>query len=307
MREIRQEGSYQYVFSPYPDPIATVAPGETVAIHTEDAFEGRITTEEDLPSRVLGSYLNPQTGPIYVEGAEPGDTLAVKIESIDPARDWAVSVFVPYFGGLTATQATRLLHDPLPERIYFYELRDGVFRHGDRISVPLRPFLGTIGTAPELEAISALTPHNHGGNMDCRDTCPGNTVYLPVRTPGALFYTGDAHGCQGDGELCGVALEMSARSELTFDLIKGQTIEWPRIESPEKLMTVGSARPMEDAARIAYTELVEWLAADYGYDRLDAYQLLTQLGELYVGNMVDTNYSLVAGVAKEHLTAAPNQ
>jgi amidase len=304
MREIRQEGSYHYVFSPYPDPIATVAPGETVAIHTEDAFEGRITSEEDLPSRVLGSYLNPQTGPIYVEGAAPGDTLSVKIESIEPARDWAVSVFVPYFGGLTATQATRLLHDPLPERIYFYELRDGVFRHGDRISVPLRPFLGTIGTAPELEAISALTPHNHGGNMDCRDTRPGNIVYLPVRTPGALFYTGDAHGCQGDGELCGVALEISARSVLTFDLIKGQTIEWPRIESPEKLMTVGSARPMEDAARIAYTELVEWLAADYGYDRLDAYQLLTQLGELYVGNMVDTNYSLVAGVAKEHLTAA---
>jgi len=304
MREIRQEGSYHYVFSPYPDPIATVAPGETVAIHTEDAFEGRIATEEDLPSKVLGSYLNPQTGPIYVEGAEPGDTLAVKIESIEPARDWAVSVFVPYFGGLTATQATRLLHDPLPERIYFYELRDGVFRHGDRISVPLRPFLGTIGTAPELEAISALTPHNHGGNMDCRDTCPGNTVYLPVRTPGALFYTGDAHGSQGDGELCGVALEISARSVLTFDLIKGQAIEWPRIESPEKLMTVGSARPMEDAARIAYTELIDWVAADYGYDRLDAYQLLTQLGEMYVGNMVDTNYSLVAGVAKEHLTKA---
>ena len=304
MREIRQEGSYHYVFSPYPDPVATVAPGETVAIHTEDAFEGRITTEDDLPSRVLGSYLNPQTGPIYIEGAQPGDTLAVKIESIEPARDWAVSVFVPYFGGLTATQATRLLHDPLPERIYFYELRDGVFRHGDRISVPLRPFLGTIGTAPELEAISALTPHNHGGNMDCRDTCPGNIVYLPVRTPGALFYTGDAHGCQGDGELCGVALEMSARSVLTFDLIKGRAIEWPRIESPEKLMTVGSARPMEDAARIAYAELVEWLAADYGYDRLDAYQLLTQLGEMYVGNMVDTNYSLVAGVAKEHVTTA---
>ena len=304
MREIRQEGSYHYVFSPYPDPIATVAPGETVAIHTEDAFEGRIATEEDLPSKVLGSYLNPQTGPIYVEGAEPGDTLAVKIESIEPARDWAVSVFVPYFGGLTATQATRLLHDPLPERIYFYELRDGVFRHGDRISVPLRPFLGTIGTAPELEAISALTPHNHGGNMDCRDTCPGNTVYLPVRTPGALFYTGDAHGSQGDGELCGVALEISARSVLTFDLIKGQAIEWPRIESPEKLMTVGSARPMEDAARIAYTELIDWVAADYGYERLDAYQLLTQLGEMYVGNMVDTNYSLVAGVAKEHLTKA---
>jgi len=303
MREIRQSGAYSYVFSPYVEPIATVSPGETVAVYTEDAFEGKITTEADLPSKVLGSYLNPQTGPLYVDGAEPGDTLAVRIESIEPTRDWAVSVFVPYFGGLTATQATRLLNDPLPERLYFYELRDGVFRHGDRIRVPWRPFLGTIGTSPDLEAVSALTPHNFGGNMDVRDTCPGNTVYLPVRTPGALFYTGDAHGCQGDGELCGVALEISARAELTFDLIKGQAIEWPRIESPTKLMTVGSARPMEDAARIAYTELVDWIAADHGFERLDAYQLLTQLGEMYVGNMVDTNYSLVAGIAKEHLTA----
>ncbi|MGB0091092.1 MAG: acetamidase/formamidase family protein [Solirubrobacteraceae bacterium] len=301
MRELRQEGPYHYVFSPYAEPIASVVPGETVAVHTEDAFEGRITTEEDLPSRVLGPNLNPQTGPIYVEGAEPGDTLAVRIESIEPARDWAVSAFVPYFGGLTATQATRLLHDPLPERLYFYQLQDGVFRHRDRIAVPLRPFLGTIGTAPQLEAISALTPHNHGGNMDVRDTCPGNTVYLPVRTPGALFYTGDAHGNQGDGELCGVALEISARAELTLDVIKGEAIQWPRIESPTKLMTVGSARPMEDAARIAYTELVEWIASDHGFERLDAYQLLTQLGELYVGNMVDTNYSLVAAIAKEHL------
>jgi amidase len=304
MREIRQPGSYQYVFSPYPEPIASVDPGETVAVYTEDAFEGRITGENDLPSKVLGSYLNPQTGPIYVNGAEPGDTLAVTIDTIEPTRDWAVSAFVPYFGGLTATGATRMLHDPLPERLYFYELRDGVFRHGDRLAVPWRPFLGTIGTAPELEAVSALTPHSHGGNMDCRDTCPGNTVYLPVRVPGALFFTGDAHGNQGDGELCGVAMEISARSVFTFQLIKGQAISWPRIESPAKLMVVGSARPMEDAARIAYAELVEWLAADHGYERLDAYQLLTQLGELYVGNMVDTNYSLVAGIRKEYLTAA---
>ena len=303
MREIRQPGPYQYVFSPYPEPIANVEDGETVAIFTQDAFGGAVQGEDDLPSRVLGSYLNPQTGPIHVNGAEPGDTLAVTIEAIEPTREWAVSAFVQFFGGLTATAATRLLHDPLPERLYFYELRDGVFHHGDRIRVPWRPFLGTIGTAPEIEAISALTPHSHGGNMDCRDTCPGNTVYLPVRVPGALFYTGDAHGNQGDGELCGVALEITARAQLRFDVIKGRSIAWPRIESPEKLMAVGSARPMEDAARIAYAELVDWLAADHGYERLDAYQLLTQLGELYVGNMVDTNYSLVAGVRKEYLTA----
>jgi amidase len=301
MREIRQEGAYHYVFSPYVEPIATVESGETVAIYTEDAFESRIQTADDLPTRVLGSHLNPQTGPIYVEGAEPGDTLAVRIEEIEPARDWAVSAFIPSFGGLTSTAATRTLNEPLPERLWFYELADGVFSHEDKFRVPWRPFLGTIGTAPELEAVSALTPHSHGGNMDCRDTCPGNTVHLPVRVPGALFFTGDGHGNQGDGELCGVALEITTRSVLTFELIKGRTIEWPRIESSEQLMTVGSARPMEDAARIAYTELVEWIAADYQFDRWEAYQLLTQVGTMYVGNMVDTYYSLVAGVNRSYL------
>lgn len=303
MREIHQEGPYHYVFSPYVEPIASVKPGETVAIHTEDAFESRIQTREDLPTKVLGSYLNPQTGPLYVEGAEPGDTLAVKIEEIHPARDWAVSAFIPRFGGLTSTQATRTLNEPLPERLWFYSLSDGVFNHEDKIRIPWRPFLGTIATAPELEAVSALTPHNHGGNMDCRDTCPGNTVYLPVRVPGALFFAGDGHGNQGDGELCGVALEITTRSVITFELLKGQTIGWPRIESPDQLMTVGSARPMEDAARIAYVELVEWIAADYAFDRWEAYQLLTQAGTMYVGNMVDTYYSLVAGVDRSYLGA----
>jgi amidase len=302
MREIRQKGPYHYVFSPYVEPITSVESGETVAIYTEDAFESRIKTAADLPTTVLGSRLNPQTGPLYVEGAEPGDTIAVKIEEIEPTRDWAVSAFIPSFGGLTSTATTRTLNEPLPERLWFYELADGIFSHEDKFRIPLRPFLGTIGTAPEFEAVSALTPHSHGGNMDCRDTCPGNTVHLPVRVPGALFFTGDGHGNQGDGELCGVALEITTRSVLTFDVIKGRTLEWPRIESPEQLMTVGSARPMEDAARIAYTELVEWLAADFRFDRWEAYQLLTQVGTMYVGNMVDTYYSLVAGVNRSYLS-----
>lgn len=301
IREIRQPDGYAYVFSPLLEPIATVVPGETVAIYTEDAFGGKVTGPETPPSAVLGPALNPVTGPIRVEGAQPGDTLAVHIVSLEATRDWAVSAYVPNFGGLTATAATRMLHDPLPERVYVYKLSDGMLRCGERLRAPWRPFLGTFGTAPALESLSTLTPHAHGGNMDVSDVCPGHTVYLPVSVEGALFSIGDMHACQGDGELCGVALEISGRATLTFNLIKGNKITWPRIESAEKLMTVGSARPMEDAARIAYAELVEWITHSYGLDRLDAYQLLTQVGTLYVGNMVDTNYSLVAGVAKDYL------
>ena len=299
---------YSYVFSPYREPVARVRAGERVVIHTEDAFESRIKTEEDLPGKALATakFLNPQTGPVYVEGAEPGDTLAVRLEEIEPARDYAVSCYIPYFGGLTSTNLTRTLQDPLPERVYVWRLIEeggGRYLENEEVGVrlPWEPFVGTIAVAPELEAISALTPGPFGGNMDVPDVRPGNTVYLPVFNEGALFYTGDCHARQGQGELCGVALEVTSRVTLSFEVIKGGGIEWPRIESEERIMTVGSARPMEDAARIAYAELVGWLESDYGFSRPDAYQLLTQAGGLYVGNMVDTTYSLVASVEKRYL------
>jgi acetamidase/formamidase len=297
---------YSYVFNPYREPIARVKPKERVTIQADDAFESRITKKEDLPSRALATakFLNPQTGPIYVEGAEPGDTLAIHIESIEPTRDFAVSVLIPYFGGLTSTNFTRTLQDPLPERVWIWNLVDGgsnLFNEELGLKLPWEPFLGTLAVAPDLEAITALSPGPFGGNMDVPDVKPGNTVYLPVWNSGALVYTGDCHARQGQGELCGVAMEITSKVTVVFDVIKDKPIEWPRIESDEAIMVVGSARPMEDAARIANTELILWLEHEYGYDRWDAYQLLTQAGGLYVGNMVDTTYSLVASVDKKHL------
>jgi len=293
--------SFSYVFSPYREPIARVRQGERVVIQCEDAFESRIRSTQDVPSRALAGakFLNPQTGPIYVEGAEPGDVLAVRIEDISPTRDFAVSCLIPYFGGLTSTAVTRTLQDPLEERVWIWQLKDGSLSNEELgLSLPWQPFMGTLAVAPDLEAITTLAPGPFGGNMDVPDVCPGNTVYLPIWNEGALFYTGDTHARQGQGELCGVALEITSRVTVVFDVIKGKSILWPRIESPERLMTVGSARPMEDAARIAYAELAGWLAADYGWTVPNAYQLLTQAGGLYVGNMVDTTYSLVASVDK---------
>lgn len=299
MQEIRQPGAYSYAFSRYVEPVAHVQPGETVAIYTEDAFTGKITRETDLPSVVRGPYPNPQTGPIFVEGAEPGDTLAVHIIDIEATRDWAVSALIPFFGGLSSTKYTRMLQDPLPERVWIYRLRDGMLTNSPRLSFPWRPFLGTMATAPDLEAISSITPFDQGGNMDVPDTKPGNILYLPVRVPGAYFFTGDCHAGQGDGELGGVALEISAKVTLRFELIKRKAILWPRIESPDAYMTVGSARPMEDAARIAYAELIGWLV-EMGWDQIEAYQALSQIGGLTVGNMVDTTYSLVAKIGKQY-------
>lgn len=305
--EVKPE-DYSYVFNPYREAIVRVNPGDRVTIHTDDAFESRIQSESDVASTALATakFLNPQTGPIFVEGAEPGDTLAVRIESIEPTRDFAVSTLVPYFGGLTSTAMTRTLQDPLPEKTWVWKL-DGERLTNEELGVTLdwRPFMGTLAVAPDLEAISALAPGPFGGNMDVPDVCPGNTVYLPVWNEGALFYTGDCHARQGQGELCGVAMEITSKVTVVFDVIKNKAIEWPRIESDDRIMVVGSARPMEDAARIANTELILWLEEEYGFDRLDAYQLLTQAGGLYVGNMVDTTYSLVASVEKKYLTRTP--
>jgi amidase len=299
---------YSYVFNPYRDPIAKVSPTDTVTIHCNDAFESRIRSPDDLPSKALATakFLNPQTGPIFVDGAEPGDTLAVHIEGIEPTRDFAVSCLIPYFGGLTSTTATRTLQEPLPEKVWVWRFVDDnmLFNEDLGLELPWDPFMGTLAVAPDLEAITALAPGPFGGNMDVPDVRPGNTVYLPVWNPGALVYTGDTHARQGQGELCGVALEITSKVTVVFNVIKGKKIEWPRIESPQKIMVVGSAKPMEDAARIAYTELILWLEQDYGYDRWDAYELLTQAGGLYVGNMVDTAYSLVASIDKEYLGSA---
>lgn len=306
MKEITQPGKHSYVFSPYHESIARVEPGEEFAVYTKDAFEDQIDSVDLKPTEILGDYLNPQTGPIWVEGAEPGDTLKVNILDIQPTRDWAVSLFIPFFGGLTSTNATRTLQEPLPERVWMYKIEDGWVTHNENLRFPWRPFLGTIGTAPMLEALSALTPFDHGGNMDVPDVKPGNSIYLPVKVEGALLYVGDVHAGQGQGELCGVALEIAAKSTFTVELIKGKSIQWPRIESDDEYMVVGSARPMEDAARIAYTELVEWMV-EMGWDKWEAYQALTQIGDCYVGNMVDTYYSLVAKIRKEYAHPGKSQ
>jgi len=201
MKEIHQEGKYSYLFSRYEDVVAMVEPGEIVEIYTEDAFSGMIREESDLSSRISRPGPNPQTGPIYVNGAQPGDTLAVHIHKIEPTRDFGISQISPSFGGLQATNFTAMLNKPLEERVFKYVIDgDRIYhpRHRE-LSFELATFMGTIATAPGREAISTLTPFDHGGNMDVRDVKAGNIVYLPVSVDGAYFFTGDCHARQGDG------------------------------------------------------------------------------------------------------------
>lgn len=300
MQEFTSRDNYKYVFSPYEQPIGHIKDGETILVETEDAFGGNVKSELDLPSKVLTNDVNPQQGPFYIEGAKPGDTLAIDILDIQSANGKAHSAISPNLGALVFQEA---LEPGTMEKVFEYNVQgDRVYRD-DELSYPFRPFMGTMATAPRVEALSSLTPSSNGGNMDTPETKPGNTLYLPVNVPGAYFYVGDGHGGQGDGELTGFACEMAARIKLRFHVIKGKTINWPRIESPTHLMVIGSARPMEDAARIAFAELINWMV-ELGWQKDRAYQALGQIGEMTVANIVDTYYSMTAKVSKDFINQA---
>lgn len=293
------------------DPLLTVRPGTVVELTTEDCFGGRVRSADDLPSQVCEfPYLNPVTGPIAVEGAEPGDTLAVHLVEITPARDWAVSATFPHFGALTATHSTAMLHDPLDEVVWVYEVdrekATCLFRPrkgGPEVELPLDPMHGTIGVAPAGgEVFASITPGAHGGNMDTPELRAGTTAYFGVNAPGGLLSLGDGHCRQGEGEVCGTAVEAAMRTVVVVDLVKGGApTVWPRIESDEHLMSTGSARPLEDAYRVSQHDLVTWAAELTGWETLDAYQLVSQAGLAPAGNVVDTNYTMVAKLAKKYL------
>ena len=299
------QGKYHYVYGPFAEPVLKVDPGAEIAFETHDAFEGKLKSEDDKPSELLNfPYLNPQNGPVYVNCAEKGDCLAVYIKQIRPRGPQPVGTtcLITEFGGLVGTGDTAVLNAPLPERVKKLHIdpETGV-KWNDKITLPYEPFIGTIGTSPEIEAITSLQPDYYGGNMDLPDVAQDAVIYLPVNAPGGLLYLGDCHAAQGDGELCGVAVEHPTVTTVQIDLIKRWTFKWPRLENDKFIMTIGSGRPMEDAARIAYRELVRWMAKDYGFDELDAYMFLTQAGRVRLGNMVDPKYTLGASIAKHLL------
>ncbi|MGH2594588.1 MAG: acetamidase/formamidase family protein [Actinomycetota bacterium] len=291
-------------------PVMKVQPGDVLELWSEDAFGGKVRGPEDVISRVIEfPFVNPQTGPFYVEGAEPGDTLAIHFVSIEPSRDWGASCLVPLFGALTSTNQTATMQEPLPEIVWIYEVdttaRTVTFRarNGDQvIDLPLDPMHGTVGVAPaNLETRLSLVPDAHGGNMDTPEMRAGATCYLGVNVEGALFSLGDGHARQGEGETCGVAVETAMNTVIAIDLIRGRSTPWPRLENDDYLMSAGSARPLEDAFRIAHTDMVRWLVQEYGFERLDAYQFLTQVSESPLANVCDPNYTCLAKIQKRFL------
>ena len=310
--EFRPEpGQYAWTFGGAA-PTHRIRPGTLLRLWTEDAFSGRLTRATDRPSQVLDmAEVNPQTGPFFVEGAEPGDTLALHLVDLTPARDWGASTTIPFFGALTGTDRTALLQEPLPELTWIYQLdrdRGTVLFEAQRgnvaIELPVAPMLGTVGVAPAgREVRTSLVPDKFGGNMDTPEMRAGTTVYLGVNVEGALFSVGDGHYRQGEGESCGTAVEGAMHVTLLVELVKGGAPEWPRLEHDDDYAVVGSSRPLEDAWRASQVGMITWLGELYGLDRLDAYQLLTQISLSPLANVVDANYSAVTKVPKRLLPA----
>ena len=293
--EFRPErGQYTFTFGGVA-PVRKIQPGTMLRLWTEDAFCGNIRQVTDLPSAALTMpFVNPQTGPFHVAGG------------------FGASCTIPLFGGLTSTDRTATLQDPLPERTWIYEVdrdRQTVAFQAQasdlRVELPMDPMLGTVGVAPAAgEVRSSLVPDTFGGNMDTPEMRAGATCYLGVNVDGALFSVGDGHYRQGEGEACGTAVEGAMDVTLVVDLMKGGAPAWPRIETDSHLVVVGSSRPLEDAWRVSQVGMVKWLGELYGLDKLDAYQLLSQTSEAPLANVVDANYSAVTKVAKALLPQA---
>lgn len=290
------KGPLYYEFSRHNPPRVWVAPGESILVETEDAFSGQIRTAGDRRDKQSRPYGNPQTGPIAVEGAAPGDALAVRIgEIVASLGQCATRTADP-------KQLTEWLGAQVPHGTHICPIRDGQIHWSDEIRIPYAPMLGCIGTAPDMGVPTSHPAGPHGGNLDLVEVRPGNTVYLPVFVPGGYLYVGDAHAAMGHGELSATGLEMPAETMLTIDLLPGKNLAWPRIESPEEIMTVSTGAPMERSIAHAYAMLALWMESDFGWDRWRAYDLLTHVGRISVGYYA---YGTVAAkIEKRYLKAS---
>jgi acetamidase/formamidase len=280
-------------------PALHVKPGDRVVTKTIDA------AGVDWNGKTVSQSPNPQTGPFYVDGAEPGDTLVVTFNKIETNRAsaWSGSLLSPY---ATTPMAITTRTDREAKRLQWtIDKAKGVARLDDAtvtpggIELPLRPMLGCVGVAPRgKEAISTSTPGAWGGNMDYAWLNAGITVMLPVNEPGALLFMGDGHARQGEGEVAGTGLETSMDVDFTVTLVKGKAIGWPRMETATHILVLGSARPLLEAFQIASAELQRWLQADYGFSERGAQTFMGQATEYEVANVVDPAFTVVAKIPK---------
>lgn len=284
-------------------PVLSVASGDTIETTTVDARGANAAGER------VHFGPNPMTGPFFVEGAEPGDTLAVRLDRLRPNRrfGWsgvrlAPNVLDPADAVRQPTPAAGWGEWEVDAEAGTATLAAPETKLG-RIALPLRPMVGCFGVAPPGgEAISTATSSTHGGNMDYKGFVEGVTVFFPVAVPGALFFLGDGHARQGCGEICGTGIEISFDVQVTLSVLKGKSIGWPRAETATHILTIGNARPLDQALQHATSEMARWLTDEYGLDPTGAHTLMGQTVEYEVANVFDPAYTIVCKMSKALLT-----
>jgi len=279
-----------YKFTADMEPIASVLPGDIFKVETNDCFFQQVLSEEqDLKDLDYGR-LNPATGPIYVEGAEPGDLLKVKIISID-VKDKGIAAVIPN-GGLLGDQVTKSII-----RIINIEDNHALFQG---VKIPISPMIGVIGVAPAKEdgEWTTDTPWKHGGNMDTKDIKAGSTLYFPVNQEGALLALGDCHALMADGEVCFTGLEIPAEVTLEVDLIKNKSVKWPLLETDEYTMVVASGDNLDHAVYEATSNAVEYIKNSLGIEWEEAYILASLSVDLKISQLVDPKITVRAAIPK---------
>ena len=300
-----EEGAI-YEFTPNLEPIAEVQPGSTVTVVTRDSLDGAVQTDDDV-IETIPDEVNAATGPIAIDGAEPGDVLAVEIEAIRVDEDRGRVITIDGFGlldGHDSIEAPRTRTTPVVDN----RADDEPEMHlaFDDISVPIDPCIGTIGVAPAEDSYTTLIPHDHGGNLDTTDLAAGNTVYFPVFQDGAMLAMGDCKAAMADGEMCGTGSEIATEIDCTIDVIDGDAVavdlERPLIETPEAWKPLASAETLEEACQLANLDAIELLSAEHGFDPTEAYMFSSLVGGLEISQVVDPLVTVRNSIPKAYCT-----
>jgi len=266
-----------YAMSPANEPVLRVGSGDTVVVETADCFENQVQSETQEFQTINWDHVNPATGPIYVEGAEKGDLLAVRIQRIEPADH----------GVMTTGKDMGVFGDELQENtVRIVPIQAGTVRLLKH-SYPVNPMIGVIGTAPEKGAVADGTPGEHGGNMDCKLITQGATLVLPVNVPGALFALGDMHAAMGDGEVCSTGVEMAGHITLQLRVLKSRDLPSPFLVDDERVAAIASAETLDEAAVAATKKMAHWIVRQTGMMLAEVAMLLSAKGELRICQVVD--------------------
>jgi amidase len=296
------KGEIKFTISPLHAPVERVAPGTRLRIETElnigDVLHN--VGDEFNADMVQLPYANGATGPIAVEGATPDHVLVCDIEEIELVPP-GFTALIPGFGPFVDWIRRR----DFGVHARVVDVRDGEVLWDEQTRIPVQPMVGVIGTAPLLDAVSTIDNGPHGGNLDVQEMGPGCRVYLPIAVDEALFYLGDCHAVQGDGELCGIgAIEIRTHTTVRLDLAsKFAGMVWPRIETADHIGAVACARPLEDAFRLSVEELVKWMGSDYGFTEHEAILLLGQVAEARCTQLANPKYTYITKIAKRYLTS----